>query len=417
MFRIRSAFRALKRRWIISILVLVQFTFGLSTITGTVNIFANLSYLKNNSILDLNYTYLIEPDNRVREMDEKKYDKEQIEGIYQALERHKDVISLGTYYEDNIILDTTAPLDNKLIDGLSNSFLGMNEPIIHAIVIDKNYYNLLDLDLPNGHGITPQDFEKNDHEEINVLVGSFFEKYYSIGDLINNQYRINGFLPDKYIVNNNTSNTYLKLNKAMLIPMSKDRYTDYRSMFGRLHLGTVLKLEERADIKQLNQLIQLDKTPVTLSFKSLGDEIRRTIKESTYSEIPQTMLGLTFMLFSVVGIVVTTIVSIMIRKREFGIKLALGERPLGILTQITIENVIIGVAGLVLALIHFKWRYRGILQMSSEINKASPLDIKLNDSIMFFIFMIFMLILLVASIFIYLYIRKQELKSLIGGME
>lgn len=62
-----------------------------------------------------------------------------------------------------------------------------------------------------------------------------------------------GFLPkNEFIVNNNTSNLYLKLDKAMLTPMSDDIYNNYSSMFSRLHLSTILKLRQDANIDKSN---------------------------------------------------------------------------------------------------------------------------------------------------------------------
>ena len=188
-------------------------------------------------------------------------------------------------------------------------------------------------------------------------------------------------------------------------------------MFTRLHLGTLLKLRPGANLDQLNQIIQLPGNTVNLGIKNLGEEIHQNVADNAYTEIPQLIIGFSFILFLVIGIVVTTIVSILIRKREFGIKLALGESTSGLLSQIIIENSIIGVAGMGLSLAHFNWKYKKLLQISSEINLASPLDFKLNGSILLIIFLILITIIVLSSFFVYLFIRKQEPKSLIGGME
>ena len=63
-------------------------------------------------------------------------------------------------------------------------------------------------------------------------MGSYFKKYFQVGDTINNQYTIIGFLPEnKFIVDNNTTNVYLKLDYAMIMPMSSNRYENYEGMF------------------------------------------------------------------------------------------------------------------------------------------------------------------------------------------
>ncbi|WP_018753130.1 ABC transporter permease [Paenibacillus sanguinis] len=418
MFKIYSAFKALKKRWVISILLLIQFTYGLSTITGSVNIFYNLLYLKNSSFLDLNSTYLVTPDGSLQGVDEKKFSKEQIDEVYQKMKNNQYVISYGTYYEDNIILDTSnRPLNRKMLAELTKTNYNMKEPSINAIVIDENYNRLLNMQAGQGTEFTSQDFKKSRSQQTNVLVGSYFKKYFRIGDVLNHQYKIIGFLPKKYIVNNNTSNLYLKLDKAMLIPMPEDTYNHYGSMFIRLHLGTIVQLRQGAELDQLNQTIQLQGSDVKLYLKSLGEEVNQNIISNAYTEIPQIVLGLSFILFSVIGIVVTTMVSIMIRKREFGIRMVLGESKYGIFSQITLENLLIGMVGMGLSLGHFAWKYNGLLRYSSELNLASPLDYKLNIPVLLSVFLILFLITLISNFFVFLFIKNMEPKSLIGGME
>ncbi|EBK2059973.1 ABC transporter permease, partial [Salmonella enterica subsp. enterica serovar Typhi] len=221
----------------------------------------------------------------------------------------------------------------------------------------------------------------------------------------------------KYIVNNNSTNVYLNLNKAMLIPMPEDRYNNYDSMYSRLFYGTVLKLREGANLNELTRIIQLPESKVNISLNSLGKDVGENIKATFYAQIPQLILGCSFILFSIISIAITTIVSIMIRKREFGIKLALGESTRGILGQIIIENSIVGVMGTCLSLAYFISKFNRLLQKSSEFDMASVLDFKMNGPIFLLIFIILMTILVCSSYIVYPYIRKQEIKSLIGGME
>lgn len=415
MYRIKDALRALKNRWVISILLLIQFTYGLSTITGSSNIFLNLYDMNVNSLLDLKSTYVVVPAKGSTSAD--TLSSEQVEKIYSQLEQHPDVISLGTYAEEILLLDTSSNPDRRLIDQLTRSSMtsGLNEPFITGIMIDEQYNELLNRQFAAGTGFTSEDFRKNSQEQMPILVGSFFKSYYSLGELINGKYEIVGFLPNKYLVYSNTSNVYLKLDKAFIMPMPTDRFHSNDAISSRLHQTTILTLKPDANGDELNDIFSSNQ--VNLTLKNLGASVHENIEQNMYLETFQTILGLAFVLFSITGIVVTTIVSLMIRKREFGIKLALGERPLGILGQITIENILIGVIGFGLSLIHFQWKYRELLQISKEINMLSPLDFKLDGSILFIIFIIFSFIIAVSSFIIYLYIRKQDIKSLIGGME
>ncbi|MDA2383937.1 hypothetical protein PDN41_19675 [Bacillus cereus] len=62
--RLKSALMALKNRLLISIFLLIQFTFGLAAITLSINTLYNFYYLGNssNSLLDLESTYFITYD-------------------------------------------------------------------------------------------------------------------------------------------------------------------------------------------------------------------------------------------------------------------------------------------------------------------------------------------------------------------
>lgn len=117
------------------------------------------------------------------------------------------------------------------------------------------------------------------------------------------------------------------------------------------------------------------------------------------------------------GIVVTTIVSIIMRKREFGIKMVLGESKYGMLFQIVLENICIAIAGMVMSMVYFLWRYEAHLQFSKDLNVASVLDLNLNLPILFLVFLFLLLIIIVSNFIVFWFIRKLEPKTLIGGME
>ncbi|MDU4694783.1 MULTISPECIES: FtsX-like permease family protein [Paenibacillus] len=420
MIRLKAAVRALRNRWFLSLLLLIQFTYGLSTVTSSGNIFYNFYYLLHDSLLDLDSTYLVVPGKNfgIAESERSKYDKEQIEALYRKLDQSPDVLAYGTYYESIVLLDDQSSLiDTRLLEGMSKRNSGLDDPYIQSIVIDKNYYSLMDLRLGEGQGLLPQDFERTGQQQVNVLVGSYFKKYYKIGDLINDQYRINGFLPDRYIVNNNTTNVYLNLDKAMLIPMPIDQYSEFDYMYSRLFLGTVLKLREDANLDQLIEILRLPNSKIDISLHSLEEDVRTNIRSSIYAQIPQLILAGCFILFSVISIALATIISILIRKREFGIKLAVGESVRGIWGQIVLENTIIALVGTGLSLFYFVLKFQRLLQRSSQYDMASVLSFRFNAPIFLLIFIVLMIIIVISSFVIYPFIRKQEIKSLIGGME
>ena len=419
--RIKSAFIALKKRFLFSVLLLIQITFGLATITSSINVFYNLHYLndKSSSVLNVDKTYLVTFEMTTDRLQSNQFNKEKIQAVYNTIHQNKDVISYGTYEERVIEIESSnRPFQNSMITDLKHKTFHDERPTIKTIFVDENYYKMLHLPLKPEEGFSHDDFQKNSEEKTKVLMGSYFKKYFQAGDTINNQYTITGFLPEnKFIVNNNTTNTYLKLDYAMILPMSFDRFEKYEAMFLRLHQSTVLYLQKGADVKKLEESIQLKGNSGTFHLKSLGDEINEDVTLNGYSEIPQLIVGILFIVFSIVGIVVTTIVSILMRKREFGIKIAFGESKFGMFIQIVLENIIVAITGLGMSIAYFSWRYGVLLQMSKDLKEATVLDFKLDMPILFLVFLFLLLIIIVSNVTVFLFIRKLEPKTLIGGME
>ncbi|EOO28178.1 hypothetical protein ICM_02317 [Bacillus cereus BAG1X2-3] len=199
--------------------------------------------------------------------------------------------------------------------------------------------------------------------------------------------------------------------------MPIDRYEKYELMFLRLHQSTIITLQKDADVKKLQEAIQLKGNDVTLYLKNLSEEINENVISNKESEIIGLIVGGLFILFIIAGIVVTTIVSIIIRKREFGIKLVLGESKYGVLFQIILENICIAIAGMVMSMVYFLWRYGSHLQFSNDFNFVSVLNINLDLPILFLVFLFLLLIIIVSNVIVFLFIRKLEPKTLIGGME
>ncbi|MEC4697719.1 ABC transporter permease [Bacillus anthracis] len=421
MMRIKSAFIALKKRFLFSVLLLIQITFGLATITSSINVFYNLHYLndKSSSVLNVDKTYLVTFEMTTDRLQSNQFNKEEIQAVYNTIHQNKDVISYGTYEERVIEIESSnRPFQISMITDLKHKTFHDERPSIKTIFVDENYYKMLHLPLKPEEGFSHDDFQKNSEEKTKVLMGSYFKKYFQVGDTINNQYTITGFLPEnKFIVNNNTTNTYLKLDYAMIMPMSFDRFEKYEAMFLRLHQSTVLYLQKGADVKKLEESIQLKGNSGTFHLKSLGDEINEDVTLNGYSEIPQLIVGILFIVFSIVGIVVTTIVSILMRKREFGIKIAFGESKFGMFIQIVLENIIVAITGLGMSIAYFSWRYGVLLQMSKDLKEATVLDFKLDMPILFLVFLFLLLIIIVSNVTVFLFIRKLEPKTLIGGME
>ncbi|HDR8277067.1 TPA: ABC transporter permease, partial [Bacillus cereus] len=121
--RIKSAFLALKKRFLFSVFLLIQITFGLATITSSINVFYNLHYLndKSSSVLNGDKTYLVTFEMTTDRLQSNQFNKEKIQAVYNTIYQNKDVISYGTYEERVIEIESSnRPFQNSMITDLKN---------------------------------------------------------------------------------------------------------------------------------------------------------------------------------------------------------------------------------------------------------------------------------------------------------
>ncbi|MGQ0515414.1 ABC transporter permease, partial [Bacillus sp. D-CC] len=104
-------------------LLLIQITFGLATITSSINVFYNLHYLndKSSSVLNVDKTYLVTFERTTDRLQSNPFNKEKIRAIYNTIHQNKDVISYGTYEERVIEIESSnRPFQNSMITDLKH---------------------------------------------------------------------------------------------------------------------------------------------------------------------------------------------------------------------------------------------------------------------------------------------------------
>ena len=94
-----------------------------------------------------------------------------------------------------------------------------------------------------------------------------------------------------------------------------------------------------------------------------------------------------------------------------------GESKFGMFIQIVLENICIAIVGKFLSIVYFLWRYEDHLQVSKDFDMASVREINLNMPILLFVFLFLLVIIIISNLIVFLFIRKLEPKTLIGGME
>ncbi|AZB41558.1 ABC transporter permease [Bacillus sp. FJAT-42376] len=417
MFRIKRALLAIKKRWVLSLLLLLQFTIGLSILTGAASLFNSIFYIKNsaNSMLDPAYTYLPLYENLDPASNQLK--KEEMDEVFKRLEANKDVKAYGTYSQEIIPLDkTTAVFKKEMLEELTIGPLSESDPMVRALVIDENYSRFLNLSLSEGKGFSSRDFETGG-TITNVIAGSFFKKYFQVGDTIHNQYKIIGFLPEnQFIVYVNFSNAYQKSDKLMLLPMPVERAADPDDLLIRLKQNTVLQLRENADLTKLKREMKLDRTDGKATINHMEKAISDTVRNALSNKIPLFIASIGVLFFSITGIVITSIVSMKMRKREFGIRMAVGESKAGILVQLALENVFIAIAGFGLSQLYFYCKNQVFFQLSSQLDDVYASSLTYNTPVVLTDLGGLLCLLFVSNLIVFFFLRKLEPRSFTGGI-
>lgn len=421
--RFNSALKELWNRKIISVLIVFQFTLGLFHFITSVNIYYSMNYLSNNNkcLLDINTTYFMRTYNKKQYKDFNQEMKDSVNKVYEALINSKLIEGYGSYntYMPFELKNSSKPITEELKSSLINPQTHVDKPTIETIMIDKGYYDMLKKSLSKGKGFTAADFEKKPEEKQGVILGSFFEKYFDIGDIINNKFIVYGFLKkDKFIPIQNVGNIYAKFDKRMILPNTNYTMNDSESRYYELVQGTLLKLKNKEDADAVNKLL-LDKgKDLQFYIKNLGEDIHDENVAVNKNEKPIIIMEIIIGAFFILGIVVTTLASILIRKREFGIKLAFGESLKGIFYQLLIENFITFFIGFVLSLVYFRIKYADVIRNANATGIAGIFDVKLNLPILVIVFLITFSIVIIANMIILeLFLKKLEPKELIGGIE
>lgn len=137
MMRIKSAFLALKKRFLFSVLLLIQITFGLATIASSINVFYNLHHLndKSSSALNVDKTYLVTFERTTDRLQSNQFNKEQIQEVYKTIHQNKDVISYGTYEESLIEIESSnRQLQNSMIADLKPQRFTMKDLLFKQLL-------------------------------------------------------------------------------------------------------------------------------------------------------------------------------------------------------------------------------------------------------------------------------------------
>lgn len=274
---------------------------------------------------------------------------------------------------------------DELIEKIPNKYKNLSkiqkEDYTSNILINKEFYKHYDLKISSGRNFKDSDFDL-DYKTTNIpiLLGKDFEGIFELGkvfpwkdisnvdeesskksvedtkleeDTVN--FEVVGFLernaiPTTTLPNQQFATSIIYSDIIAIIPTVKDfiYFTDGRGMAGT---GVILEYPKGTDVKNLEETLQKKLRAYDLK----GDEIslgaKNLITETYDRDVKSSIaLGVLLLVLSMVGTSCIILGQLNKRKREFGIKIAMGATLKDISRDIIIEVLCIVIAASIISL-------------------------------------------------------------------
>lgn len=346
-----NAFKAIKNSKWLSLIITVQLVIAFFTlITGLVLFQQSLSQvIKFQSMFNEKKTlYVSTPaSNMVQALDSNEVGS--IIDFYKSMVADENIETIGSGSIGRSNWDEISDLQsitNGEVEGLSNT-----------IYVDENFYKYFNrIKLIDGRGFISEDFNKNDEDSIPIIVSKDLEKYLPVGKHYD-KYEVVGVLSED-------SNLYYSNMDSIYTGVTQKKYTIISSFsfeeslnradlaYGILH-GTMITLKDESLVGEYKKRISdelYNKVSLPVEVKGVSDyksDYIKSVRGGIIATLGIAILLLVFSFFGIVGIILALLIR---RKKEFGVKLALGWRFRDIYIQVFTEILLLSSISLIIAI-------------------------------------------------------------------
>ena len=304
---------------------------------------------------------------------------QEVQEWYQYISSLKAVKSSGTIsvnqnvesYEARIKQDS-----NITIDPVNSTPIGS---------IDKMFLNYYDKNVVEGSPLNDKDYMKGSlsMDEYNkaiipVLITKDLKTKYPIGTLIANRFKVMGILkPGLILISGDMYSPYLINKKFIVAPNIKLNYGDMTKDKQIVNLMTYANYIQDRYI-ELNDIKDFDKFKasaenkakelgIAIKLTSRGEDINRRFQDDLKFFLPDISVSIILIVLSILGNTAVFLSLVLRRKREFGIKLAMGSSMSQLCRSLIAEVTLIVALGLATTL--------GIIYVNQlVVNHNNPAD-------------------------------------------
>lgn len=280
----------------------------------------------------------------------------------------------------------------------------------NTLGFDENFLSFYSLPISKGRSFTKDDYEDKNNSP--VLLGSNFEESYNLGDTINienKDFKIIGFIQKdtKFLQEGNIfTDTLVNLNDYIIKPIYFEDLNNIEKI--SFMKSFIFNKPKNLNINDLNVNEKIQELSLDYVVKPFSDIMKLFYNSTKGPAKIKIINSILLSLITTSGLVSSAIVSLLKRKREFGILIALGATKKNIVLQVILENTLLVIFSFFLSILHFaflgRYLYGGIV------------TVNLNIANIFVTVCILFLIIISISLIILIQIFKFSSKELIGGI-
>ena len=326
--QINFAFSDIKRNWGSYLLKLMQIIAVLFIIVSALNqrIASNDYKQKLTALGNLNNIFVINDvtDNDICISRLTQEDSvERLSELYEFIVRHDNIISY-THYVNNIAIANPALKDlaNTSISAQNNS--SVDFCLFNSVFVMPNFVDFFSLEASSGRMFNENEYSQKE-QLTPIVMGHDFSPFYNIGDVIDEEYRVVGFLEKGiFYLNPLASNDVNNLDKTIVFPLILNDKSDF-SEYDMAICKTFLITEAEASLQEIAQKSN-DLKLYDFEFQSFKDRLDYIIAEAKTLIDVYIFISSMIMFFCATAIVSNMLHFVQSHKREFAIHLMCGAK-------------------------------------------------------------------------------------------
>lgn len=397
---------------IVVILSIISFWISLNAFTNAMALYTQLDMVK-----DMFYDGTLESTYTLKITNMKENQATTIIQTKQFIEKLGNDVSVGAFYETgeffNELENNVGYIEkNKIL--YKNTYRENQPKISEVIYIDKEMLKILDTN------INIDTFENDESEYLPMIVGIEYKDVLPIGTILtlsrtNQKYIVNDYIENDKWLNNDDYISFapVSLNFKFIIPFSADDEKDdmtQESTNGKIFISFSNEKNIDSYLEQINDYTQKNNLKITIL--SISEQIKNYQVENQSIVNSNIYLAIMVSICSITSIISVISILVLMRKKEYGIKIAFGYTKRKIILSLISEVIILEIISSIIA---FGTLYLKKLSSQSIFNEVY-LQTLSGFSILYLIFLLVVVCFLILLLPLVI-VNRYEPSDLIKGSE